>query len=417
MAINKRKGVKTGTFLLVVFMLLYIPSGYFWLVKNNVSMDYIRYGTIEDYINTNAVILRDSVIFESPIDGVSIAEFDEGDKIPANSTIVSVLSSSGASLIAELAQKEEQVIRALSEKVSASSEFSKEISKLEKEIGEKLKLITEATRKNTFGEIIKYEAEINALVQEKAGILGDSTETDAYVSSLKSEINVLKTKIANSRKNIISGSSGIVSYILDDYEKILNMDYASKLTPAFFNTILAKGNPPAYIENNVEEGTPVAKLTGDLSCRISVCLSIKDAYKFEEGGKFRIRFNDFQTECNADLIFKSADTEGFQVLTFEINKYLSDLISRRTVNVDLILSSYSGKMIPVKSLADIDIVNKTAKVTLFKVNFASIRQVSIVGINKNYAIIDDGKGAGNNVELYDAYIIDPKNIVDGQEIK
>lgn len=417
LATNKRKGFRTGTLLITVFLALYIPSGYFWLFGGNVTMDYIRHGTIEDYINTNALILRDSVVFEAPISGISLISYDEGDKVPADSTIASVLSSSGASLIDELAQKEEQVIRALSEKVRTSGTFSREISKLESEIGEKLKLVIEATRNNTFSEIIKYETEINALVQEKAGKLGDEAAADTYISSLKTEINTLKNKIDSNRKNIVSENPGIVSYILDDYEEKLSKGYIRELTPEYFGSVLSEGNPQAYIENDVEEGAAVAKITGDLSYCIAVCLDIKDAYRFEEGSKIRIRFNDPEYECNGDLIYKSSDMDGYQILAFELNKYLSETVSLRTVNVDLILSSYSGKMIPVKSLFEIDKINKTAKITLFKVNFASIREVSIIGSNKYYAIIDDGTGKGNNVELYDAYIIDPKNIVDGQEIR
>ncbi|MDD4493380.1 MAG: HlyD family efflux transporter periplasmic adaptor subunit [Eubacteriales bacterium] len=417
MSEKKRKGKKAATVLILIFFVVYVPSAIHWFYGNAVSTDYIRYGTIEDYINTDAVIIRDSTVYKAPFSGIYIAEAEEGDKVPADFRIASVFNSSSTAYIDELKQKEEQIIRAKGEKLQNSELFSRDILILEDEIGEKLKLVAKASQKNSIAEVQKVKEEINRLVQKKAYILGDEGAADTYITSLENEMASIEAKIEMNRENITTPVPGIVSYILDDYEEILNSDSISEITPQLLDKVVKSGNNSHEEVWSVETGEPVAKLTQNLSYYFAVCLDTTDAYRFEPGDKIKIRVNENELECSAKVVHRSQEVDGRCIVAFEADKYLSELTASRCVNVDLIISSYTGKIVPISCLFDINNKDNKAKVILVKASFAGIREVNILGRNEFFAIIDDGESKGNNVELYDVYIENPKNIEDGQSIR
>jgi len=56
-----------------------------------------------------------------------------------------------------------------------------------------------------------------------------------------------------------------------------------------------------------------------------------------------------------------------------------------------------------------------ANIVIMKANYASVREVVIKGINNEYAVVTSGN-TEQGISLYDTYIINPKNIHDGQVI-
>ena len=77
---NRRKtyrGITVGTFL-VLFTVLYVPSLLNWVSGAHIAQDVIRNGIIEEYIRTEAVLIRDEVLLKpSSIDGLYIPEIHE----------------------------------------------------------------------------------------------------------------------------------------------------------------------------------------------------------------------------------------------------------------------------------------------------------------------------------------------------
>ncbi len=417
MADKKKKGLKTGSIIFIFFLIIYIPSALYWLYGTNVGTEYVRYGTIEDYINTDAIIIRDSTVYKSPISGIYIAEAEEGDKVPSEFRIASIFNSSASNLIEELKQKEAQIFKAQGEKIRNSEIFSRDVLILEEQIAEKLKLIARSSAKNTFSDISKTEEEINELVLKKAKILGFEGSADTYITSLENEKDNIESRIELNCEEIITPEPGILSYVMDDYEEILNKMSISELTPDYFNKVLSEGNSPDSDIWSIEAGEPLAKITHNISFYLAICLDSSKGYQFEVGDIVKLRINDKELECSAETIYKSKNFDGKYILAFELDKYMSDLCSLRSVNIDLIISSYTGKIVPLSCLTDIDSEEETARITLLKANFASIRNIDIIGKNDYYAIVDNGEGRGNNIELYDVYIQNPKNIENGQLIR
>lgn len=237
---NKRKingKVKLGGLLIALFLLLYIPSFIFWIYGKNIHTDIIRMGELEDYVTTDAYIVRDETVINSPSDGISIRNVEEGEKVGVGDTIATVLNKSSEKLLEDLKTLDLRIIEAKREKTKNDNFFSEDIKKLDQEIQEKLVLVIKKSNKNSISEVKQIKNEIDELIKKKATISGDLSYTDANIKALENEKRILQDSINANKRNIVSNLSGIVSYVIDGYEEILNPEKIPEITPEMLGMI------------------------------------------------------------------------------------------------------------------------------------------------------------------------------------
>lgn len=193
---NKRKingKVKLGGLLIALFLLLYIPSFIFWIYGKNIHTDIIRMGELEDYVTTDAYIVRDETVINSPSDGISIRNVEEGEKVGVGDTIATVLNKSSEKLLEDLKTLDLRIIEAKREKTKNDNFFSEDIKKLDQEIQEKLVLVIKKSNKNSISEVKQIKNEIDELIKKKATISGDLSYTDANIKLLKMKKGYFRT--------------------------------------------------------------------------------------------------------------------------------------------------------------------------------------------------------------------------------
>ncbi|CDG35488.1 MAG TPA: HlyD family efflux transporter periplasmic adaptor subunit [Acetivibrio thermocellus] len=417
---NKRKingKVKLGGLLIALFLLLYIPSFIFWIYGKNIHTDIIRMGELEDYVTTDAYIVRDETVINSPSDGISIRNVEEGEKVGVGDTIATVLNKSSEKLLEDLKTLDLRIIEAKREKTKNDNFFSEDIKKLDQEIQEKLVLVIKKSNKNSISEVKQIKNEIDELIKKKATILGDLSYTDANIKALENEKRILQDSINANKRNIVSNLSGIVSYVIDGYEEILNPEKIPEITPEMLGMIKVVENRKKTDDLSTQYNKPFVKVIGGIDYYIVFVLDREKADDFKVDNYLRVRINDIGRVVDGTIAYKSNEMDGKFVIAVRTDKALSDTAGLRVINVDLIKSRYEGLIVPVKSLVNIDMNTMRAEIALVKARRATFVPVKIVGKNDNFAVIDnveDYKDGG--VSLYSSYIINPKNIEEGQVI-
>ena len=221
------KRIKLGSLLVMFFLLLYIPSVIMWAYGNNVSTDIVRMGEIEDSINTDAYIIRDEEVLNSPIDGKCIKSVLDGEKIRKDTTVATILNKSSEELLADMKALDLSIIEMQKKEMDNRNFFSEDIKKIDKEIEEKLQTVILKSNTGNLLEVRGIKDEIDELIQKKATIAGDLSISNVRLKSLKNEKMILQQRINENTKKIVSITSGIVSYIVDGYEDVLNPDKIS----------------------------------------------------------------------------------------------------------------------------------------------------------------------------------------------
>jgi len=413
---SKRKNTRAGTVLFITFLLLYVPSLLHWIYGNDISTDYIRNGKVENYINANAVIIRDEKLVLSPVNGVYIPDVGEGDKVAAYFKVASVLTESTRELIDELNKKNMEIIEARKEQSENIGVFSSDLQKLEADISRNVRKIAGIQLKNSLSDFSKIESDIEKLVMKKATIIGGTGAAGTYIESLLKERNNLEQKIKLTKTDIVLNESGIVSFLIDGYEEKFTVDGIQSLTPENVNVVTENPLP----ENNLEakEGQPFCKLIRGMYYYMAASIDT-DAAQYIKSNKQRIqlRINAIEKTVWADVFYVSKDYNGQSVVVFRLDSGMDDTIEIRKANIDIIVDSFEGLTVTINSLFNFNMAGTEADIMLARGNIASSKRVRIIGKNDVYAIIESPESDPGSVSLYDIYIRNPRNIREGQLIR
>lgn len=416
---NKRKtsNLKIGSVLIIVFILIYIPSLYHWVYGININTDIIRNGTLEENINANGFLVRDEQTFNSPYDGTYIPEVGEGEKIPVNFTIATVLKRSSEELLKQLKEIDLNIIKSQKKKNEKIEVFSDDINKIDSDITNKLKLIIDAGNVNNINNERELHDGIDLLIQKKASIIGNTSTSDTYINSLKKQKDNLQNRIKLNTSEIISKASGIVSFTIDGCENQFTPGSVKSITPKLLDSIKVGRGTNSISNKNIEAQKPFGKVIKSFEYSILSQLSKSEIKSFKQGDKVEVRMNEINKTLIGIVNYISPSFSGKYIISIRLDKYISEVAGLRITNIDLIVRHYEGLRVPISSLKEVDLKQKKAKIVIVDANYATIKEVSIIGNDSEFAIIDNvNKKDKNSISLYDIFVVKPGNIKEGQII-
>lgn len=411
------KRTKAGAIIFVAFLIVYIPSFLHWNNTNNVVTGLTWMGKIEETINLNAYLIRNEEVLNSPFDGKLISNFNEGDRVSNGARIATIIKTDAENLLSELNEIDLKILQAQKERNISKDLFRGDLDKLEKDIKHNINRLINLSNANNLSSLGNIKNDIDLLMDRKASIMLSVSTNDVYLRTLMEQKNNLQRNIDLKTQNIISDSTGLVSFYLDGYEQTLNSSSIKNLTPNELSKIENNMVFKDLREVNVELEKPFAKIIKDFEYYIVAVMDIADAHRFNPGQRIKMRINNIHTEIDGVVEYKSERMGGEHIVAIKANKALRDTAGLRIINMDIILNSSSGIKVPLKALRDINNRENTAYLARIRANVVRFQQVKIVGKNEEFAIIDNMEFSfSNNVGLYDTYIINHEKFEEGQLI-
>lgn len=411
------KRIKIGVLIAVAVAAVYAVLFFRWVYSQSVDTEILRIGTIEESYNMDAYLVRNEEVLVSPFDGKYVADVPEGDRVRVKERVATVLNDDAQKLMNDMKAMDLRIIKAQKERYDKREFFSSDVAKIDNDINAKVKQLVLIADSNETGQLLDIEDDIDGLIQKKALIIGTSGTADNFLKSLKAEKDTLQAKIDHNTKDIISNTSGIISYSVDGYEETLKKNSILSITPSFLEGIKNEGKPKRAVENTVFSGKPFSKVIKDMEYYIVTDVDADKSKLYKVDDTLGIRFNDIGKTIKGSVDYLSENQNGKCILAVKTDEGLSETAGLRKTNIDIIKSSYSGLKVPLKSLKEIDKKTMTAKITLDSANYASIRKVKLAGMNDEWAVIESIKESpGDSVSLYDVYVVNPDNIVRGQPI-
>lgn len=412
------KRATLGGLLIFLFVVLYIPSLLNWLSGRHIARDVIRIGSIEEYIGSSGVIIRDEELLEpSVIGGRCVPEIAEGEKTAAHSNIAMIMSDASDELLQAMESINAKIAKALMEKAEKTDFFSEDLAKLDDEIGLQVKNIILACNDGSFEGIERYRLQIGKIIEKKAEIIGENS-SDSYINSLLIQKEELQNKINTNTVQIVSDISGIVSYTIDGFETVLTGDRITGLTPEKLDKIREKDLKRQAGNGRVKAGFPAAKIIKGTDIYIAAAIPAINAAAFSVGKRISMRINDVGLETTGVIACINAAGSNRAVIVVQIGRGVDTLSSARVIDVDFISKTEEGLKVPVKCLRDISPDGSKGRIMLLKYNVASNRDVDIICSDNEYAIIrTPEKEYKKTVSLYDIFIINPDNIEEGDIVE
>jgi len=329
----KKKSSKLPILIIALSLIAIIAFSFYRVLFFNVYV--VTNGEISESFATEGVIIKNEVPVLSPANGKLQLLVKSGERVRVGTPLFIVTTDEKQK---EHVQREineiEEKIRTLEDSADSSSLSLSLVNKSIESTTQKLK---EATESGEFDKIKLLQDELSRLTQEKQKLL-ESNETN--INLLKGQLNEIKEELSKIDIVVYAPEAGIVSLNIDGLEELLVPDRAKEITHAQLSAAV-DGIGKIGVPKEVTMNQPVLKIIDNFSWYVA----FKPEKDLKEGRDYYIKIgNDDKIKARLDSINK--DGIGF----FSIKKDLDSLLDSRKIDIEVLMTTRSGCMIPKDAL-------------------------------------------------------------------
>lgn len=270
----------------------------------------------------------------------------EGQKAAKGESIFRYYSQNEDSLKEQIAALDEQIQEAMTNQdtILKLSGFDSDVKLIENQIDELVELLNKTTDLTKLDE---YKKEISELVEKKANIIGEKSNSGSYLKQLQDQRSSLENQLNSGAEYINAPESGIVSYKVDGLEETLTPDNFSTLSKEFLENLNLKTGQ--IIATSDEAG----KIINNFEAYIATISKSEEAKNAKIGDSVDIRLPN-NKEIEAEIAYVSQENEEETLLVLKIDEQIEALTSYRKISFDLIWWSHSGLKVPNQAIAEQD---------------------------------------------------------------
>ena len=427
----KRRRRRLLSLLGFVLLLIYIPAIWKWVFSVNHEISVIRTATIEMKTPIEGILVRKELLLKSPGTGVLFPVIQNGERVGKGNEIASYIQSSMREVVESYRQSEidilKRVVAGYDNSVGADRDSWE--SAIEKQIAR----LTEISNAGDLSNAEDIRLSIDRVLEARArSYLESKLVTDSFKNE-KAELERLRSNVEKSVISVYSPESGVVLYKCDGFEEVYSYENRYSITTEDIEKVLSENNSlektftPAEI--NALENKPFGKLisNGEAWITFSVPEKIaKDITVLYEKAKLENREMSFDVEIEGiqeripvTIERIGEKSEGVQLITARMSKMIEKTMDYRGVKGNLVINSVTGMKVPLRSLFNLNTVDDTADIAIVEMDKAKFVRVKIVARQDSNAIIEniDTTDTENCVNIFDVFLVNPKNVVEGQVIE
>lgn len=424
---KKRQKGGVTRFLLVLFALLYLPALWNWLFHGSIETEILNTGLLELKIPSQGVFIREETAITAQKEGIIIPKVNSAERVPNQYEFAMLIDETSQITLEKIKTLEENIIRQVAESFPQSldrdTEFRRQVQ------NEVSRLSQLATNKNLPG-VKGIKASLERLLYQRNKEVFQSQGDRLYLQKEKEELEQLKQNLNRSATFIQSSYSGLVVWDDQPYNDKYSVDNIGLLTPEEISPgKLAKAQKEDSKESRlsllqadeafaVSKDQPFARLVNNEKCWYVCMVDSKKASGIKTGERLSLRLEELDSliPCMVETIEPMGDLTKI-VVSFD--RMVEKTIHLRHVEADLVIESIEGLKVPVRSLTNRNTRDNTADIILVRFNRAVIKRVTVVAEQDTFAVIETVQGSSETdpVSVFDIYVVNPQNIVEGQVIE
>lgn len=398
---NKKEFLTKIIFLATI---IYVFFAIYLIFKTPTETITVEQGVLtEEEMATGYIIRSENVIKGKNYKNGISQILSEGEKAAKNQTVFRYYGKSEEELQANIDDVNLKIQQALEKE--KNSIFSADAKSLENQIENKVQNIQNLKDVQTISE---YKKEISSIIEKKAKIFGENSQSGSYIKKLINEKEEYEKKLTEGSEYIKAPVSGIVSYRVDGFEEVLGTENFENLSSDVLEKLDIKTGKIVSTNNEC------AKIIDDFNCYIAVILNSDTAKKAEEGDNVNITLSS-GNEIKSTVAYKKIQDDGKVLIIFKLPVLTDELMSYRKLSFNITWWSYSGIRIPNSSIIEENNLKYVMKKTS-KGNEKVL--VKILRKNENYSIVgsyssDDLKkleieyDENAKLNVYDTILVSP----------
>lgn len=406
------------------------------IIKNSdfgsYKLGYMTIGEVTEQGAGTAFFARSSDALFSPADGIFMAKIPEGDRVEAGGTVGYIVKEENKGVLARLKQVNATILALQgmsdgSENVETEKAIADINAKIEK-LRQKLSVAGGEGNLAAVGDSIN---EINRLIEERDRIIVDAAaETDSIVA-LRREKEELENIIDQKMVPVVSQKAGVVSYSISDSDNVEN--------ELFSGIVAADGSAKLSSLSLLDNAGVTSRLNSNVATGEKLCKIIENQeyYLILRLQKKPVDSAKIITVVSDDMVYQASGTVtdqdyGTDYVIVSTMRGLKSSLALKNVPVTFDVSRSTGLCVPMSALSDWDKNHLTARIALVKAGYVQFVYVGVKAYDDEKAIIGatpfasaelvylsgetaDNEGEGK-ITAGDCYIVDAKNVRNGQQI-
>lgn len=342
---NKIKDKKLQKKFIIYFVflifLLYIFYSIYLIIKTPNETLIIESGVVNQDETTVGYILRDEIVLEgNNVKNGLTAIISEGERAAKGQTVFRYNGIDEEEIKTKIEEIDLKIQEALSKE--PPTKFPADIKNLDKTIDERVYNLNDFTNIHT---ILEYKKEIEEVINKKAKIAGELSQSGSYIKELTNEKESLEKELTDGSEYITAPVSGVVSYRIDGLEQVLTTKDFSNITEKALTELDIKTGK--IISSSKEKG----KIIDNFNCYLGAFLNSEAAKKANIGQVVMITFASGKT-FQAEVNYISEQDNGKKLIIFKIDNLPEELVEYRKISATITWWSYSGLKIPNSSIVE-----------------------------------------------------------------
>lgn len=351
-------------------------------------------GTIEEFVSSKAIILKDEFVYKSEVQGSVSLLKQEGEKVGRGIQVAKINRVDGSSYSKELEELDKQ-IEILKKTSKGKDILNKDKEKIHDNIDMIIDELQNSVLSGNYTEAFIYKDTLLGSIDKQHLVTGQKNLMSQSLDSLLEKKNQIIKNMEGSDIISYSSKAGIVSYELDGLEDIFTVNKIDEYKPSDFRIIEVNKTDLAE-KKEVKYGEPVYKIINNFTWYMMTEIDAKDMDKLEEGKIIYIRINNGDKKIISRIVKLAKENDKYFMI-LKLTEYFHEYYNERYLDVQIIKNTFEGLMIPNKSITEKDGIKGVYIKDISGI--VKFRPIKILTSDDEHTIVSEGVGNYSLIEL------------------
>lgn len=388
----------------IVLIVLFVVIQFYKVTHIELKTQTATISTVYDKVSSEALFIRDESVVEKSPSGVTVACFQDGDKINVKGNVAMQFSSSKAaanySKYAELTKQIKYYQTLEAQTVGQSAD----LETINEDIEQKVINYADGLAKNRIGDTAE---ELDSVLVRRQLIIGEDVNLLSIIENLRDQRNNYQS-YSKPDRYIKTDKSGVFSSYTDGYENLIDYSKAEETTIDGFKSALKTVDKAQNVSNNI------GKLVTSYTWYVQTLVSADTVKNLENGDYVNIVLKDDTSKSFKAEIVNGAEIALGQketLLVLKLNEMDADIAKLRKAEIEIRRNTYEGIKVPSEALHVLDGKKGVYVLIASQVKF---REVNVIYSDDDYVLAEYDESNEKSIHLYDKIITQGKDLKDGK---
>jgi hypothetical protein len=379
---------------------------------------FIQEGDIEHRISSDALLVRQDQLINATSTGVVKPLIQEGSKVSYGQTVALIIDQVSEPSINELKNCEQQIAALQIELMNQGKGLGARgiYDESDRDLSEIVDLIRRESMRNVLHNTESFKSSIKVMIERRNNRLQSVDFQDARLNELKTQKQIIESRIGLAAGTLTAKLAGIISYHLDGYEDELTPQALDSLTWDQYDRYTTSSVMQLIAGRVVSTNEPVARITDGVYQYLVLSIPSGFLLNFEEKSVHTIRVPLLGMDIKHCVVVKVHLFQDQSLVVFRTDMQLSKLLNKRTFEAGIAVKNSHGLRIPVSAIMDFDKETNSGSIFIVQGGYVRKAGIDIVDYDREYAIIKPDGNSEYQPKVNGYLVKNPSSVREGESI-